>query len=187
MKTVAQQLGLDFVEKDEWGHISLLEGFSLFKRGGNKKIHNLISQRSALGELKVQIFDYQYTISTGKSMVTPRQTVFFVQSKALALPEFWMKPEHIFHKIGNWLGIRDINFEEHPVFSNQYHLRGEDENLVRNVFSEDVLHFFTIERNWCLEGVGYFFVLYQNSKLIKPEAIPDFYRKGMEVLNRLNA
>ncbi len=185
LEQVAYDLGLQFTAKDEWGNLNLLEDFRLFKKGAGKRIYNLMSLQSPLGQQKVQIFDYHYTRSTGKTHRKFKQTVFFVQSKELALPEFWMKPEHFFHRIGSWLGFEDIDFEEHPEFSEQYHLKGEDEDLVRDAFNTYVIHFFTIEKQWSLEGIGFFFILYQKNKLIPPTEIKNLYTQGLDVLNRL--
>ena len=86
----------------------------------------------------INVFDYRFTISTGKTSVTKEQTVFFMNSKELGLPDFYMKPEHFLHKIAAFLGFEDIDFEEFPGFSDQYHLKGEDEHYIRAVMGEDV-------------------------------------------------
>ncbi|MEM6699181.1 MAG: hypothetical protein AAF599_12335, partial [Bacteroidota bacterium] len=88
LRTVAYDLEMDYNEKDDWGLLQLLKGFHLFKRGGRKRISNILSREDGLEGLKINIFDYRYVISTGKSAKRFRQTVFFVQSKALFLPEF---------------------------------------------------------------------------------------------------
>jgi len=176
---------MEYSEKDEWGLLQLLKGFQLFKKGGRKSVTNILSREDGLEGLKVNIFDYRYVISTGKSAKRFRQTVFFVQSKDLFLPEFWMRPEHILHKIGSFIGLEDINFKEHPEFSNQYYLKGVDEELIRYTFQEEVLHYFTIEKNWYLEGIRYFFILYKKDFLMQPSQIKHFYSNGMELWRRL--
>lgn len=184
LKIIARNLDMDFREKDEWGLLNILKGFHLFRQGGRKKITNILCVDRGLEDFKVHIFDYRYVISTGKSSRRFKQTVFFVQSKELALPEFWMKPEHFFHKLGNYLGFDDINFEERPEFSKQYYLKGKDEALIRHAFHDEVLHHFTIEKNWYLEGVGYFFILYKKDKLFTPSETSFFFKNGMKLFQR---
>ncbi|MBK9018426.1 MAG: hypothetical protein IPM82_32715 [Saprospiraceae bacterium] len=95
----------------------MLRDFHLFSKGGSKTITNMLTYSSQLMEDKINIFDYKYTVSTGKSAVTFKQTVFFINSKRLAMPEMLLKPEHFFHRLGNWLGLeQDIDFEEHRIF-----------------------------------------------------------------------
>lgn len=181
MKETATMLGMDYQEKDEYGMLSLLKDFKLFKKGTSKRINHIIRSKELVEDLDISIFDYRYTISTGKSSHTYKQTVFFVQSKKLELPEFYMKPEHFFHKVAAYLGWEDIDFETHPTFSDQYHLKGEDEDSIRRMMNEEVLHFFTIEKEWSLEGIGYFLIFYRNKKLLSKEAIQDFCEKGIHI------
>lgn len=181
LRQTARELGMEFTEKDEYGLIGLLRDFHLFDKGGSKEISNLMSFASPLMEDRVNIFDYSYTVSTGKSAVTFRQTVFFINSKRLSMPEMLLKPEHFFHRIGNWLGIeKDIDFEEHKVFSSNYLLQGEDEPRVRRTINQDdVIRFFTVEKEWSLESVGFFMILYQQERLIPPHQIKYLHQRGM--------
>lgn len=185
MEVMAKRLEMDFSEEDEWGLMELVRDFRLFRRGGRKRVFNILRYSTPLDEIKVNVFDYRFVVSTGKSARRYYQTVFFVQSKELALPEFWMKPEGFFHKVGNLLGMEDINFEEHPDFSEQYYLTGEDEELIRHTFNKDVLHYFTVEKDWSLEGVGYFFILYKRNVLFPPRQIKGMFERGVELWKRL--
>lgn len=181
LQQTAQELAMTFTPEDEYGMIGLLRDFHLFNKGGRHKITNILSKTSPMMEDKVNIFDYKYTISTGKSSHSYHQSVFFIQSKLLAMPEMLMKPEHFFHKVGAWLGIvKDIDFEEHPQFSDTYLLQGEDEQHVRRTIGqEEVIRFFTIEKEWHLESIGYFMIFYQHDRLILPNEIKHLYHRGM--------
>ena len=148
---------------------------------------HLLQKKDGLLEMNLHIFDYQYTISTGKTSHTYKQTVFFVESKKLALPEFWMKPENFFHKIGAWLGIEDIDFDAFPEFSNQYYLKGKDKEAVRDMMDNRVLHFFTVNKDWYLEGVNYYMIFYKDEQLLSSGQIYKFFNKGMELYRMLSA
>lgn len=185
LKKVAYDLQMDFREKDDWGMIGFLKGFQLFSRGLGKKVTNILTHQDATIQMESRVFDYTYKISNGKSSKTFKQTVFFIQSKALGLPEFLLKPENFFHKIGVYFGMQDIDFHEYPEFSDQYLLKGKDEDYIRATMTDPVLKFFTVEKDWCLEGVNYFLILYQNNVLLPPGKIRKFYRKGMEIAEML--
>lgn len=174
-------MDLAYESEDEWGLHTMLKDFKLFSRGRRRRITNMMYKQDGMLQLDVRIFDYRYTIRANNTARVFKQTVFFVQSKKLALPQFLMKPETFFHKIGAWLGMEDINFERYPKFSSQYLLRGDDEDYIRATFREEVLQFFTIEKNWSMEGLNYYLILYRKNHLLLPSQIIDFYRKGMQL------
>lgn len=186
LERIAFELGMHYQPKDDWGLLNLLEDFHLFRRGGRKRIEHLMHQRDGMLESDIHIFDYRYTISTGKSSHTYKQTVFFMHSKKLGLPQFLMKPEHFFNKVGEWLNLsKDIDFEEYPKFSDQYWLKSDNEDYLRASVKDDFLKFFSIERDWHLEGINYYLVFYKKSKLLTPPQIKDFYKKGMKICEML--
>lgn len=187
LEQVAFNLNMQFEPKDEWGLYELLRDFKLFEiSGGKKGISNVMHHNDGMLEMETSIFDYQYTISTGKSAVTYKQTVFFMQSKKLGLPHFWMKPETIFHRLGEWLHFsKDIDFETFPKFSEQYWLKSTDEHYLRASMNDKVLRFFTIEKNWSLEGCNYYLIFYRHNVLLPPAIIKDFYQRGMKICEML--
>ena len=184
LQQVAERLNMNFHEKDEWGLIALLKGFELFQKGSVRRIYNLMSKDQGLLEEKIHLFDYRYTISTGNSSRTFRQSVFFVQSKSLGLPEMLLKPENFFHKVGNLLGMQDIDFEEWPEFSHKFLLQGE-EWCIRRTMTEALTRFFLVEKNWCFESVGYFLIFYRPHKLVRPQQIEKLYTKGLNLYEHL--
>ncbi len=178
---IAYRMQVDFSPEDDWGLIKLLEDFKLFSRGIGKKITNVFRSRDEMLETDLRIFDYQYTISTGKTSKRYRQTVFFADSRKLGLPEFRMKPELFIHKIGALLGFKDINFEAFPKFSRQYYLKSTDEYYLRASMHDGILRFFSVEKGWRVEGINYYLIFYKKDVLFPPEEIKDFFAKGTQV------
>lgn len=191
MEHVAVPLKMEYAKKDHWSIMPLLEDFHLFQTGRRKKIRNLLYKKDAWNQTNLYIFDYHYLRHYGNNHKQYQQTVFFIQSKQLALPEFQMKPETFFHQIAAFLGYEDIDFEAHPEFSKNYYLKSNDEEWMRSIFHKELIEFFTIEKDWILEGVGYFLILYKKNQLIAPQSIQDFYHRGLKVCklleNRLNS
>lgn len=186
MRALASHLNMQYFPTDEWGMNALLQDFRLFKRGRRKVIDNVIRYVDPMMDTEVNMFDYSYTVSMGKGRKVHRQTVFFIRSKQLALPEFFMEPEHVFHRVGEWLNLtRDIDFIEFPEFSRQYLLQGEDEEYIRHKMSPQLLRYFTVEKDWTLEGINFFMIFYQNRKLLAPNDIRMFYKKGMGIFAAL--
>lgn len=181
IRLAGQKIGFQYQEHGDKGLVRQLSDFKLFKIGGRKRAKNLLTKNDLSEDLKINLFDYHYTVSTGQSSHTYRQTVLFLQSKNLGLPQFYLKPEHLFNRIGAWFGIKDINFDYDPEFSRLYYLKGPDEELIRQTFSDQVLQFFRKEKNLNVEGLNYFLIMYTHKKLLSPDQIKAFFTRGMEM------
>lgn len=180
---IAKQTELSYTYNDEFGLINLLKDFKLFDRLAKHSISNILGEKTPLYEMDFRVFDYEYQIWTGETEEISKQTVFFVQSKNLGLPQFYMEPERFFTKAGKYLGIEDIDFEAFPQFSDQYWLKGESESEIRNAMSDKVLHYFTVEKDWSLEGINYFLIFYKKDKIIPTTDLLEFYKKGKAIVD----
>jgi hypothetical protein len=166
LRAIAFEKDMEFSPIDDFGSMHYFRNFELFKKGGGRKITNMLTFRDPLLQGQVRSFDYQYTVSTGKSSVTYLQTVFWADSKSLAIPPFKMKPEFFWHKIGSLLGIKEIDFEHNPIFSDKYFLQSKEDDLVRVFFTDDILSFFAERSDWHIEAVNYYFIMYREKKVI---------------------
>lgn len=182
IKGIAKELSMTYSATDEFGLFRLLKDFKLFRKGHGKRITNILKEKSEFHETNISIFDYEYTQGHGKHAKTYQQTVFFIQSKSLDLPKFYLQPEWFFHRIANYFGINDIDFEEHPEFSDQYLLKSKEESRMRQKMTDEVIHFFTIEKDWYLEGVNYYLIVYMDTVLVPSKNISFLYEKGKEIV-----
>lgn len=183
MQMVADELGLPFFPKGDESLINHLSGFHLFSQGRSKKITNMIHGDTE--DVDLGIFDYRYTVGGGKNSSTYNQTVVCLQSPHLALPEFAMRPEHFFHRIGGLFGFKDIDFESHPGFSKAYLLRGPDEEAVRQLFRDDVLSYFETQKRICVEGARGTLVFYRSGRRVKPSEIRTLMEEAFQVFSLL--
>ncbi|KPK96140.1 hypothetical protein AMJ80_01705 [bacterium SM23_31] len=179
LQQLAVQQGFVFVEKGDKSTIKELSPMHLFSQGHSKKIKNALHKK--MGGAEISVFDYRYTTGGGKYQNTASQTVMCFKSDELNLPGFYLRPEHVFHKIGGAFGYKDINFESFPEFSKRYFLRGKDEEQVSAVFSGSVISFFENNENLSCEGTGNYMILYKARKKVNPEELPDFIGKGREL------
>ncbi len=168
-RACANALDWTFKPTDESGMINWLRDFKLFSVGMRHRIMPMIITRE--DELAfTTLFDYSYTISNGKTSVTYRQTVYFRYSKALALPTFVMVPEKWYHRIGTFFGMQDIDFVEYPEFSQNYLLRGSDEDYIRYHFHHpEMIRFFDQQGFYSLEGSNYLMILYVHNVVLPQE------------------
>ena len=186
IEQLASSLNMKYSRKDEFGLVKLMGDFQLFQQGYGRKITNILRNTDDMLETDTAVFDYQYTVSTGKSSVTYVTTVFFVNSKRLGLPQFLMKPEHFFHRVGKYLNFtQDIEIEEFPKFSDAYLVQGEFPSMINEMVNPPMARFFTIEKKWSLEGINYYFVFYQKHKKLPPDQIKGFVAKGTQIFEWL--
>jgi hypothetical protein len=177
MRSAAVDMNLKFADLNDTGMHKQLSEFKLFRTGGSPKITNVISETGLNSEN--HLFDYEFVISTGKSSKTFKQTVLFINSKNLSLPQFYQKPESIFTKLFALLGFDDIDFSNFPEYSDRYHLKGEYEEVVRYYFSKEVLELLTAQKDLYVEGMNYYLILYQHDKLCPPSQLKTFRNLGL--------
>ena len=177
LHAMAGERNLAFFKDDELGLLTALNHLSLFSKGRDKKVSNVI--KGDTEDIDIFVFDYEYTTGQGKSRSTPRQTVMMFRTAALRLPAFALRPENVFHKIGGLFGYQDIDFEHFPDFSAKYLLRGEDEEAVRNLFTESVLFSYEQNLGWCTEGDADTLVFYRDAKRVSPDQISSFMEEGI--------
>ncbi|MBF2036280.1 MAG: hypothetical protein IGR92_12595 [Leptolyngbyaceae cyanobacterium T60_A2020_046] len=174
VQAIAETLGFQFLGNGIQ-HIPLqARELPLFNKGRARRAENVI--RGKRSDVDVLIFDYCYRIGRGNNSSTHYQTVITLTSDRLALPRFWLGPENLFHKIGQFFGLHDINFSDYPDFSKRYLLKGEDEAGIRRAFHHSVLLWFEARKSVNTEGVGRSIIYYHLGR----NRAPDFWRSHLE-------
>lgn len=176
----ADSLGFSFSPEAEPSLLGTLSHFHLFSQGRGRKIKNVMRKRMA--GVEVVLFDYQYTTGSGKHSSTHYQTVALFESQRLQLPDFTLRPEDVFHKIGGFFGYQDIDFEAHPAFSDTYLLQGRDEAQIRAVFTAEVLSYYVQHWRACTEGSEQQLVYYRDHQRETPARMQGFLDRGLSVL-----
>lgn len=185
LAAIAGDLKFDFVAKPPKDAIARFENLPMFSKGHAKKISNLMTG-SARG-VEIAIFDYQYTTGGGQHQHTHRQTILAACSDRLDLPGFELYPENFFHKIAQAVGFKDIDFDDRPVFSKMFVLRGKNETRIREFFNEHLFEFFESHKDVCVNTSLGRAVYCRRDKRVKPEKIEEFLREGFELYALLQA
>ena len=168
LQAIAAEIDLHFSATQDDDLFASMQKFPLFNKGRGRKTRNVMSTETDIARLT--IFDYQYTTGGGEHSQTHRQTVVALESEALRLPNFSLRPESVFHKIGAAIGMQDIDFEEHAEFSDNFVLAGDDEQLVRQFFDNGLLNEFAKRKGVSVESAPGSFI-YFRSRRCKPEQI----------------
>lgn len=179
----AESLGLAFIPDGDDRLLASLGEFKLFSQGRSRKMKNLIQGDS--GEVKIAIFDYQYTVGNGKNSSTHRQSVISLQSSELTSPDFSMRPEGMFDKIGSALGFQDIDFESHPEFSRLFVLQSSNEEAIRNYFQAPLLEFFEKKPGISVEAQSGAMFFYRPRKKIHAREIKDHLSQAYEIFGAM--
>ena len=179
LKAVADQLGLQFHLDGDIAVRNAIGQLRLFNQGHGRKTRNMLSGRTE--DVDVAIFGYRYKTGSGKHQHTHQQTVISFQSPHLSLPEFELRPEHVFHKIGQAFGYKDIDIASHPEFSKRYVLRGQNEAAIREMFTPELLEFLESQKGVSIEAPNNQLIYYRAGKRIKPENVRSFMEEGFRV------
>jgi hypothetical protein len=181
LKSLAPSLSFTFSEKGDNSLMAGLSVFHLFSSGHSRKVTNVFTGKFNL--VPVTVMDYKYTTGGGKDSHTWRQTVLIMESDKLQLPRFVLRPENFFDKIGSAFGRKDINFDTAPVFSKKYFLRGDDEAVVRSLFTARILDYYEQHPGLSTESDGARLIYYRTSKIVPPDKIQAFLQEGYDIFN----
>lgn len=176
---VASAMGLPYFEKGDPALLSDLSEFELFSKGRRRAITNMVHGEA--DGVDLGLFDYQYTIGSGKYSQTLRQSVVYIRAKDLVAPVFTIGPESFFHRIGNFLGMQDIDFDTHPEFSKKFMLRGPDETAIREFFTGERLTFLEGHPTISIEARGDQLAVFYNNKRSAPEELQALMALGFEI------
>lgn len=183
LEYIATHLGFSFSKIGREHTQSQHANFELFSQGRRKKIIN--EMWGTHDDNQISIFGYRYTVGSGKSSTTFNQTVISIKCDKFCTPHFELKPENIFHKIGQVFGSEDIDFDAFPDFSKKYLLKGKNEVKIRELFTSEVISFFEWNLGLCVEAQGNILIVYKQNIRCKPDDIRDFLKNGKTVHSKL--
>ena len=179
LEEVAQELGLEFYPTGLTELLERLASFSLFNQGYDRQIKNLIQGET--GEVNLALFDYQYTTGSGKEKSTHRATVATISSTNLNCPDFLIRPENFFDRIGSMIGFQDIDFDSHPAFSKLFVLQGSNEESIREFMRPEILNYFENHPGISVEGNGGMLIFYRGRTRVKPDQWKEHFAQAYEV------
>src|SRR5215203_1602452 len=131
----------------------------------------------------VSVFDYSYTVGSGKNRHTHAQTVVAFHTPRLMIPFFALYPESFFSFIGEMFGAQDIDFHTHPAFSKNFKLAGRDEMPIRQFFHPQALSFFERLPRIRVDGGGNYLFVYILDETFKAENLNAFLDTTLTVYN----
>ena len=180
---IAAELNLEFSPVGDESLGMQLGQFPLLNKGRKGQLTNVCV--GGTDEVELRIFDYRYTTGSGRNRRVHRQTVVAMQSALLNLPEFRMRPERMFDRAGQMLGLQDIDFEEHLAFSQQFVLQSDMAEQTREFFDNTLLDFFATRSGWSFETQSGSFIVYRPRKLVEPTEFKSVFEDGFSCFTAL--
>jgi len=183
LAVLAHELGLEFFTGADAPFVGPWSSYYLFEQGRSKTFANVMYGK--VEGVEAAIFDYSYITGNGKNRYHHHQTVVCLRSADLHLPFFALRPEGIFHKLGQLFGYQDIDFVTHAEFSRKYLLRGQAEEAVRVTFNTEFLSFLESTTGLSLDGGNDRFLYYQYNKRSTPSEVRQALFDALQVLVHL--
>ncbi|MFH1857907.1 MAG: hypothetical protein ABH845_03260 [Candidatus Omnitrophota bacterium] len=178
---IALEIGFSFDPAGKEYTVQSFQKLPLFQGGHAQRFRNVL--KGATGNVTTLLFDYSYTTGSGRHSSPHNQTVAAFRVERTPLPHFELRPETVFHKIGEAFGYKDVDFEGNPEFSKRYLLRGADVAALKALFHAGVLNYFSKQKGWSVEGEGTWLVLYRGEERVEPGGMRRFLEETRGILN----
>ena len=182
MSAFSQQIGLEYKPYGDSSILRRFAGFRIFATGRAKKIRNLIY--GATDDETMCIFDFQYSVGSGKSQSVHRQSVISIESADFHLPSFVLKPGGFFTRASSVPGMKTVEFDMYPDFSKRQNLQTRDEETIKKIFDDRLIRYFE-ENQYCVEATEGKMVCYIPKRSFRLEEMQEFMEKAFEIYRRL--
>lgn len=149
-----------------------------FDRGYSRRWRHQISGQ--YNGVAFTAFQYDYTVSTGKSSSTYRHAMV-MWTTTRPVPQFTLGPENLFTRIGDVLGFHDIDFTDDAAFSSEYRLKGWDEGAVRALFTPAIRQQFASIPGHHAAGADTTLFWWRDGGMPGPDAFAPFLASGDRV------
>jgi MFS superfamily sulfate permease-like transporter len=140
---------------------------------GNKIQYEENVMAQYLDSCKVEISDIVLTEGARQLQTDTYITVIHISDTDMHIPDFALEPERMWTKLSEMAFGKDIDFADHPQFSANYYLRGDDEMRVRQFFTEDLVHFLENHEGIHIESHKNKLLFYRKRELLEPGEIQE--------------
>jgi hypothetical protein len=173
LQLLAQELGFTYRLDGQPFEPSPIPEVALFNKGRECRFRHVLN--GWVSGMQAAVFDYQFTIGSGKNSHAVRQTVAAYRLPH-AIANFELSPRTLSAKVSALFGGQDIHFAEHPEFLKRYRLQGRDEISVRQFFTSPVLLYFEQlpPHAWHIESSEGWLIVFHEGHRIPPDGISDF-------------
>ncbi len=130
---------------------------------------NTLSTYSNAGKLEVSDIILQEGARQSQNEINI--TILQVSDTDTVIPDFALEPEGLWSKLFESISGKDIDFDNHPIFSKKYYLRGVNEKSVRDFFSDSIIQFLENREEMHIECHRSRLIFYKKRDLLEPSEI----------------
>lgn len=181
--------GWSFEREVDW-NTSYLRNFSFFDSRPiemkNNSLQGLDIENNAHWEIADIVFDEGALLA-----LEVYQTTVQVIRLPSNIPRFIVDKEGLFDKIFDRVKILsgakgDINFVKYTNFSSKFHLSGEDEEAIKNFFTDDLIHFLENNEIHHIESNGEALMIFKYLHIARTDEVKNMLAFGHNLLSNMN-
>ncbi|MFG0248387.1 MAG: hypothetical protein ACF8OB_05825 [Phycisphaeraceae bacterium JB051] len=183
----AQRLGLAFEEqvagKDS---VAFSQAQVLCRGHGTGSIHNYMTGKR--DGIDFVLADFRYYINTGRNSTLYKISLAAYHLPTLDMPAFSLMPKSVGSKIAAFFGAKQINFEQHPVFSKNYRLLGDDEQAIRQCFTPSLMAEIEnrlLPKQYGFESCAEWLIVHSDASLVNVEDWQSFFDSSYTLVKRV--
>ncbi|MGB0254748.1 MAG: SulP family inorganic anion transporter [Flavobacteriaceae bacterium] len=152
LEALAQERGWKYEESPK-AQKNLLRDHLGYETTSVERIYNRISSPTK----DLSLFDITYSEGVFIAKESVQTTLLRVRLTS-PVPVFSFDREMLLEKLSHLAGFHDIDFPEHPDFSDDFYVRGNDPKKIRAFFTPELISFFS--------AYGFYHIMCNGSELI---------------------
>ncbi|MEQ8238753.1 MAG: SulP family inorganic anion transporter [Cyclobacteriaceae bacterium] len=162
------------------------DGFSFIKSGRIEYAQNLIT--GVFEEIRFLYSEiiYDLTLDTKSADSILPALILKKESGKKPFPIFTLELESLYDKVNDLAIGQDIDFENHPIFSDRFLLRGPDESAVREFFNPVILSFIETYLAYHIESNGKSLIVYRFDGKMGKEETTSLIKFGKQLALQLD-
>jgi MFS superfamily sulfate permease-like transporter len=180
LETLAEDYELTY-GADKNKNTAFLNAFLYFKTKQINHIYNELTDNTKTFKL----FDIEFSEGEFIAKEVIRTSMLHINLNA-SIPVFTLDRESLIDKVYALAGFSDINFEQHQDFSKRFHLVGENQEIIKTFFNDDLIHFFESNPYFHIESNGNSLLIFSKQRLASTKeikALLDFGKRLKSVIS----
>ena len=175
MSKFAEHQGLEYYQTGDSDLMHRMVAYRLFSRGRAKVIKNLV-YGSSDNEV-ICLFDYHFTVGSGKSQSTIWQTVMAIESDSLSVPAMLVHPVKFMQRTTAPRGMQQIKLDRHPDFKEHQILFAENQEQIETFFDDPTSRELA-DNQLHVETTPGRMIIYSPKKLVPADKLSTFMTEG---------
>ena len=165
---IAEELGMEYSKSVDKTFLNGLKQFRRFETNRQRRVNarNVITMKHH--DMLVVFFECPYVSRSSSNKTSGQsgqiQSIFYFQSPKLNLPRFTLQTMNgMAQSFLGLFGIEDIDFSNHPEFSQKYLLNGPDPIKIKNLFNDTLLNHLVNVNGLDIEGSEDTLIIYPSA------------------------